>query len=455
MSAEGAAREGRPEASPIADVVIIGAGVAGTAAAITAVRAGSRVVLLDGGSGASTLATGAVDSVQWGGKRPSDDAIPSAVVAVLEALEGAYAAPEGGATLLTMAGVVRPARGHDRALLDIRPVRGLVGVARCRRSGWDATALAAAWREGREGRHAFEALDAALVRYRDEEAIPDADFAARHDADDRLDWLAERLRDALGRANGRYCAIVLPPMLGVERARAEALSARVGIPCGEAIALPGGPAGFRFEHARDRALASAQVSLVRARAAEVHRRGTLWRVGGERGEAFDARAVVLATGGLIGGGLAYAPSDAIFATELPPMARPPLQLTVRAPFALGAHGRPLEAAGSLFGYAPESQSRPFASDALIEHAGVLTNDDENGNGDDGALFAAGEVVADEPRTWLGAVARGARAGARAALRAAKPASPTTTRAAASEATANSPTPNRPAKSPDEGPPSRP
>jgi glycerol-3-phosphate dehydrogenase subunit B len=448
MTAEGAPSGGRPAASLTADVIVIGAGVAGTGAAIAAAQSGASAILLDGGAGASTLATGAVDAVQWRRKERSDDPIASGSMAVLEALGGAFAVPDGGVTLLTMAGVVRPARGHDRALLDIRSVRGRIGVAACRRSGWDAAALVAAWREGREGVDAFEALDAALVRYTDEDAIPDADFAARHDDDDRQGWLAERLREALARANGRYSAIVLPPMLGLKRARAEALSRMVGIPCGEAIALPGGPAGFRFEHARDRALASAHVPLVRARAVGVHRRGTLWRVTGEGGEAFDASAVILATGGLIGGGLAYAPSDAIFATELPPIARPPLRLTVDAPFALGAWGRPLEIAGSLFGYAPESLSRPFAGDALIERAGVLPHDEDNGR-HPAALLAAGDVVADEPRTWLGALGSGARAGARAAMRG-RP-----TQAAAIEPTVFSSTPARPAKSPDEAPPSRP
>ena len=35
------------------------------------------------------------------------------------------------------------------------------------------------------------------------------------------------------------------------------LSRLVGVPCGEATGMPGGPAGLRFERARDRALAAA------------------------------------------------------------------------------------------------------------------------------------------------------------------------------------------------------
>ena len=42
-------------------VLVIGAGVAGTSAALAASAAGAAVTLLDGGSGASQLSSGAID----------------------------------------------------------------------------------------------------------------------------------------------------------------------------------------------------------------------------------------------------------------------------------------------------------------------------------------------------------------------------------------------------------
>ncbi len=114
------------------------------------------------------------------------------------------------------------------------------------------------------------------MRYSEERALPDAEFAARHDDDARLGWLAERLREALAIEFGgdAVAGLVLPPSLGIDRARADQLSGLVGLPCGEPVGMPGGPAGLRFERARDRALGAAGVERVegRARASSARRR---------------------------------------------------------------------------------------------------------------------------------------------------------------------------------------
>lgn len=391
-------------------VLVVGGGIAGTAAALAAARAGARVTLLDGGTGATTLSTGALDDVPWA-QTAQTPALPrpppaTATRAVLEALD-AYAVPDAGAGIATTAGVLRPARGHDLALLDLRPfASGRLGVVRCDRPDWDAAALARAWGAG------FTPLEATVLRHVDERLLPAADFAARHDDEARLGWLAERLRAALSRARARFDALLLPPSLGVERERARALSARVGLPCGEAAGLPGGPSGLRFERARDRALAAAQVEHLRGRATAVEREGSPWRVALAEGTALEATAVVLAAGGLVGGGLAYTPGDAAEASVLPPGSREPFHLALRAPgVRLGAHGRPLELPGSLFGIPPESLAWPFTADALMDRVGALVDDD--GRAAPG-LYLAGEMVADAHRTWLRALESGLRAGSSAA-----------------------------------------
>jgi glycerol-3-phosphate dehydrogenase subunit B len=378
-------------------VVVVGAGVAGTAAALGAARAGARVVLVDGGTGASTLATGALDAVPWNTAGAQRTPLAPELAPVLEAL-GGYALPDAGALLTTMAGIVRPARGHDAALLDVQLLsrgRGAerIGVVRCDRPGWDADALACAWGDG------FEPVDATMLRHADERVVPDADFAARHDDPARLGWLADRLRETLARAGGRVEALVLPPSLGVERARAASLAESLGVPCGEALGSPGGPSGLRFEQARVRARAAAVVGA---------------RVMTDEGQPLEADAVVLATGGLLGGGIEYAPSESMLASALPPHARIAFRLTIEAPVVLGAHGRPLHLPGTLFGVAPESLSWPFAHDPMTDAVGVLA--DAHGRAAEG-VYAAGEIVADAPRTWLAALAAGARAGAAAAAHA--------------------------------------
>jgi alanine dehydrogenase/PNT-like protein len=396
------------DASLARRVVVIGAGIAGTAAVITAARAGARVTVLDGGTGASMLATGALDFAPWHTRLTAhDEVIDADVRATLEAL-GGYLVPQGGATLVTTAGVVRHARGHDSALLDVAAlVDPCVAVVRCARAGWDADALARAWGPS------YCAVDASVLRYSDEEVLPDAELASRHDDDARLVWLAERLRRDLAAAGGSYNAIVLPPMLGVERARAEDLSSLTGVGCGEAVALPGGPAGLRFERARDRAFRACGATHARLRARGLQIRRTMWCVETEGGASFEGHAVVLATGGLVGGGLEYAPSEATLATTLPARARPPLRITIDAPVWMGVNGRPLELPGSLFGATPESIASPFAQSAMMDRAGILTGIDGAARGVS-AIFAAGEVVADAARGWLTALAGGVRAGAAAA-----------------------------------------
>ncbi len=122
---------------------------------------------------------------------------------------------------------------------------------------------------------------------------------------------------------------------------------------------------------------------------------------------------MLATGGLLAGGIEYAPSESVLASALPPFARVPfrLGLALECSFALGARGRALELPGSLFGAAPESLAWPFVRDATMDRVGLLVAAEGRVAA---GLYAAGELVADAPRTWLQALESGARAGAAAA-----------------------------------------
>jgi glycerol-3-phosphate dehydrogenase subunit B len=395
-------------------VVVVGGGIAGTAAAWTAARRGARVTLVSAGSGASVLATGALDHElhprhEAGGAL----AVDAGALDVVRAL-GAFVVPEArGVLLATTAGVVRPARGHDAALLDWTRLAGMrVGVVRARRPGWDADALARCW----SGKQEAVPIEAAILRLADERVLPDGDFAARHDDDARLAWLGDRLREALVHSPA-VSALVLPPCLGVEHARAEALSTRIGLPCGEASALPGGPSGLRFQHARDRALGAAEVERVAAHVTAVERSSGGWSVEFEGARGLEADVVVFATGGLLGGGIEYASSEWLPAAELPSSARVPFRFTVSCEaLRMGARGRPTKHPGSLFGAPPESLAWPFARDPVMDRMGALA--DGEGRVEEG-LFVAGEVVADLPHAWLSALESGARAGAAVWKRAAE------------------------------------
>jgi glycerol-3-phosphate dehydrogenase subunit B len=445
-------------------VVVIGAGAAGTAAALAAAREGAETTLLDGGSGASTLATGAFDFYPWDGAAGNADGAEDGTagaraLSLFDVLGHARAgAPRGMAGAMglqaesavgtawvaTTAGVVRPAFALDRALLDLGPLlaspsrgAGTVLVPRAEHTGWSADTLARAWSDDARARGlalTFVAVDGPIARLSDERTIADAEIAARHDDPARLAWLASCLQDARRKAGlPAATAIVLPPWLGVDQERAGELSLAVGVAVGEALAMPGGPSGLRFERARDRALREAGVTTLRGRAMRVESAAgegegdvpgnSAWDLsievaeGAERRRArLAAEAVVVCAGGVLGGGIRYTPSAALLAGELPPHATRSFVATIEGPLPLGAFAQPLVTPGSLFGVPPESMAWPFAAGghALFDHVGVLTDADGRVKGTARGIFAAGDFVADGPRTWLGAFASGARAGRAAA-----------------------------------------
>jgi glycerol-3-phosphate dehydrogenase subunit B len=281
---------------------------------------------------------------------------------------------------------------------------------------YDGELFARSWLDtafARDRSLAFACEPVQLTRCVDEYSLPDADLAQRHDDPERLAWLANRLVGAT--KDKRPAAILLPPWLGLVRGRAEELSQRVGVPCGEALLGPGGPSGLRFERARDRALERVGVTVLNGRVRKVERTGSGWLIElGDDRDVIVADVVVLALGGLVGGGLAYTPAGSVFASALPPHALAVARVTVDAPVTLAAFHKTMETPGSLYGGAPESHAWPTAEDPLLDRVGIAVDDAGRVTGAPTSLLAAGDIVADRPRTWLEALAAGARAGATAA-----------------------------------------
>lgn len=395
-------------------VLVVGGGVSGTAASLAARKAGAHVHAVWGPAGASTLTSGALHGAQ--------DEMTAEAAAVLETL-GLHR--KARALLATVAGTLREAAGYDAALLDLGaalPEGGIVFVPRSTSPGWDADLLARAWSETGEAqgrRLRFMAGGGTLLRFTDEDRLPDADLAARHDDPARVRWLADRLKEDLaGLAEAK--AVLLPPWLGLVRPQAVALSRLVGVPCGEIMSSPGGPAGLRFDRHRDEAFTAAGVETIRGWVAAITATpsGFVARLeGGPIPGTFHA--VVLATGGLLGGGLRYEPSEARPGTELPAAPSPSFRVTLDAQVLVGQGGHPLGIPGSLFGVAPESLVWPFVGDGGIgldvaARVGVLSTPDGSVRGGPPGLFVAGELEADQPRGWLDALVSGARAGSLAA-----------------------------------------
>jgi glycerol-3-phosphate dehydrogenase subunit B len=418
----------------VTSVLVIGDGVAGAAAAWSAARAGARVTVVSAGAGASVLAGGAVDDVPWeslvaaartaGAAAPASGMDP-AVAAFADALDLWRLPAEGRPLplLATLAGRARPSRGHDRALLDLASLGpGAVLVPRLDRAGWDADSLAACWSSEPSARAcnlSFVPMDAALLRYHGEERLSDMDLAARHDDEQRLGWLAQRLREAIARTAIHPAAVVLGPWLGASTPRASALGRAIGVRIGEALSGVGGPAGMRFVYARDRLLAAAGIATVSARVTGVRlddddRGRPSVAIEGESAPRSVDR-VVLACGGLTGGGLIYDPPDTHAGADMPEKYGPPFRLSFEVGAAdeddtphFVARGARVGIVGSMFGPALDQTAWPSPGRSGVLESIGLACDREGLAGPN--MAAAGDVVADRPRTVLVAVVSGLLAG---------------------------------------------
>jgi len=392
-------------------VVVIGAGVAGTAAAFAATRAGARVSVIADRAGASALYSGALDLFPW-----DSHAAPEARAAAEDALLAdatlvSFAAELGvfrlGRSLLaTREGVVRRALGSDPALLELGALAGKrVGVFDVERDDWDAELLAksfAASSFAERTRTAFVPVPVKMLRNGPERRIAAYDFAALHDNPTRLAALA----DALSAARTSADAFLSGPWLGLEPATLSALTAAVGVPVGETTSKLGGVAGARFERARDRLFERLGVEVRSGRVASVSPLGERFAVAFDEElslgapRELEADAVVLAVGGVGAGGIALSWD--------PERGRSGFELTLQAPVELALDGEILTSFGSLHG---TSLGGGFGT---LERVGIAAGGAGNlvatGPGS-GRLAAAGDCLAGRPRTVLQAVQDGLVAGA--------------------------------------------
>lgn len=406
-------------------VLVIGAGFAGVAAAVAARAEGAEVRVLGTAVGASSSWPGACDDEPWDERERAAGLVGAALLmpaidaeerALLEAL--GLRVPEAGAPLPLVAatsGRLRSTLAHDRALLDLGRCEGrVVLVPRASRAAWDADALVLALTEeaARRGLDVELAVcELPVLRYDDERRAYDADIAARHDEAARRDWLVERLGPGIERVGRGQAALLLGPWLGLERERASELEARFGVPVGEALAATASTVGIRFEGARAVLLAREGIELIEGRATRVLASSRRLRAELAGADALEADAVVLATGGLAGGGIVYQPAEYGAGPEGAEASRSPFRLSLELAGSLVAVEGARRSVGSMFG--PDlgalAWPRPAAPGAL-ERVGVITRGTEIVP----RVHAAGDVVAGEPRTVLRALRSGLAAGRAAA-----------------------------------------
>lgn len=367
--------------------LVLGGGAAGTAAAWAARRAGSEVTVIHDRAGATALYSGALDLAPW--EEASEPSPDERDLSLFAAAFDAWTMGPGPSRVATFDGVVRSARAHDSALLDLSHIAGrTVCVVATPLDHFDAAALAwsfgaSAW--ARDTRTRFEAVEVPDLVTESLRRSPCHDIAALANAEGATDRMTSALRAARATAE----AWLVGPWLGTRPGAAERLRTALGVPCGETTSPPGGPAGARFEAARDALFASLGVGVVRGAVTRLTHDDSGWAVkveGQEIESGFDV--AVLATGGVSAGGLVLGSST--------------FHPSIDAPVTVALDGRALSGLSSLSG----AMSRAQDAEALTL-LGILADGPlaRGGNG----LLVAGDCAFGRPRTALEAARAGIRA----------------------------------------------
>jgi anaerobic glycerol-3-phosphate dehydrogenase len=168
----------------------------------------------------------------------------------------------------------------------------------------------------------------------------------------------------------------------------------LGVVVGETTSLPGGPAGARFRRAALALLAGCGVEVRDDRVQKVEPVGGRWRISCESERQLNADAVVLATGGVVAGGIVLDAAN---------------QQVKSGGFCLGMTA-PLEL--SLGDQATNSVASLHGFDFTEHGLGVLLTVGARPVRGTTGLLCAGDLMAGRPNTMLEAVASGVAAATR-------------------------------------------
>ncbi|HEX3773719.1 MAG TPA: FAD-binding protein [Polyangiaceae bacterium] len=379
-------------------IAVIGAGCAGLAAAHELAQLGERATVFHRAAGASALYSGALDFELW--DRARELSPPSSELAQFVAALGVWELGSNATRVATLEGNVRPARGRDRALLDLEACAGKrVAVVDLERDDWDARLLARSFAESAWAKQSgtkFQAVRVRALKNSFERRISPYDFAAAQDAPERFSFLL----DALQRSEEKPDAWLFGPWLGIERTLSVELGASLHALVGETTSAPGGAAGARFERARDRLLAQV-ADVKRENLARIEPGASRYRIETEEGAVHEFEAVVLATGGMVAGGIALQRS-------FERRGGTGFRLSFDAPLAIELGAEIVEGVSSLANL--EFVERGLS--ALLE-VGIAVDERGAARGNPG-LFVAGDAMAGRPRAALAAAQSGIAA-ARGAL----------------------------------------
>lgn len=397
------------------DVIVVGAGLAGLAAAAAAAGEGARVLLAAKGVGTITIGGGTIDILGYGPDgRPVTDlaaaiaALPEShpygklgLPAVQEAADWFLALCEGagypycgslGANrwLPTAAGTLKPACLVPRTMdtVGISAADGVVilGFAGLKDYRPEMIAQGLARRPGYNKHYSVVTIDCGFTGGRDATAL---DVARWLDGEEGRAECAAQLKKRL--PSGRFA--IMPPVLGTQPGCAvwEGLEAAAGCRLVEIAGTPPAVTGLRLRalllaHLRRRGVAILEhAEVIRA---EVEQDRCLAIVTGQsdRERRYQARSFVFATGGFLGGGLesfAGAAQESVFKL---PLAVPADQQAWSEPRLLASGPQPF----ARFGVATDGELRPVdaAGRVVLENvrfagailAGCDYSHEKSGNG---------------------------------------------------------------------------
>jgi glycerol-3-phosphate dehydrogenase subunit B len=277
------------------DVLVLGGGVAGAAAALSAAAAGARAVLVRSGPGATAVSAGG-----WVGRPP--DALREILAAAgLPLQECTAPLPHPDGRLLRYE-AAPPAQARAALQPDVAQVLvcGIAGLPTFR-----AAALAALWTEA--GGLRDNALASALLQVPGTPAAGWSPVALAAHIEREPGRLASVLAEAVRQRGATR--VIVPAVLGVEdHARVlEAVTAAAGVQVGEALGAAPSLPGWRVDRALLRALQQAGIEVVTGLVTEHVARDGMVQLVTVANQAtaitIRATAVVLATGKFLGGGI--------------------------------------------------------------------------------------------------------------------------------------------------------
>ncbi|MBI5495889.1 MAG: FAD-binding protein [Deltaproteobacteria bacterium] len=341
------------------DVLVLGGGAAGSLAAVAAVRAGKRVVLVRRGDGATMLSSGAVDVAEhhvdgalgltrharqpglpvreaaqqvaersrwhpYARVRGTVPAIPEALTMLAEVARGAelWTRPDGENMVLasTVGTVKRTAMAQSTMvhgdLADAHADEAVLVVHVPHVTLGDGKHVAGGLRwytaQGGEGRGALRVEDVVVpgITTPDDGLRSPRELARRLQNDEVREALARSLVEAVARA-GRVRVVLLPPFFGLggHAEWVRGLEARVGVPVAELLSAPPSVPGERLQRALDEGVAREGATVLEGVAAPaVLTEGVVSHVdvvphAGEVPYRVRAPQVVLCTGKYLGGGI--------------------------------------------------------------------------------------------------------------------------------------------------------